>query len=156
MRSLRNLNIAIFLITALLLAALVFTGFRQNELASDYSKIVQESEGTIFFYTTIQDQAIEGLLSRDRTQLFASAKELEQLQTRYLALLDDPLISAQYKLSFMRDLDLGRVIVNLRNLAEKSGNDELVLGIMGQLRTMNKQFLQFDRIVVNEMRSRVM
>ncbi|WP_310598587.1 hypothetical protein [Desulfobulbus sp.] len=156
MQSLRRFNIALFSIIALLLAALVATGFRKQNMAFDYDAIVQESESTIFLYTTVQDQAMEGLLSRDRSQLFAAAKEFEQLQSRYTALLDNALISTQYKLSFMGDLDLGRVIVNLRTLAEKSGSDELAKQIMAQLRHINKQFLQFDRIVVNEMRSRVM
>lgn len=156
MRSLRRLNIATFFAAALLLAALIFIGFRQNNLAVDYNTIVQESEGTIFLYATIKDQATEGLLSRNQSQLLSASKEFEQLQSRYTALLDNPLISAQYKLSFMRDLDLGRVIVNLRTLAEKPDNDQLILKITDQLRQMNKQFLQFDRIVVNEMRSRVM
>lgn len=156
MQSLRRFNIAILSIIALLLAALVVTGFRKHNMAFDYSAIVQESESTIFLYTTVQDQATEGLLARDRAQLFAAAKEFEQLQSRYTALLDNPLISTQYKLSFIRDLDLGRVVVSLRTLAEKPANEELILQIMAQLRHINKQFLQFDRIVINEMRSRVM
>ena len=156
MRSLRRLSAVTFTGTAILLAVLILIGFRHNNLAQDYSSIVQDSESTIFLYTTIQDQSTEGLLSRDRSQLLAAAKELEQLQSRYVALLDNPLIPTQYKLSFLQDLDLGLVVVNLRNLAERPENDDLILRIMGQLRHMNKQFLQFDRIVVNEMRNRVM
>lgn len=156
MRSLRRLNLTTFFVIALLLAALVGIGVRQNALAIDYNAIVQESESTIFLCATLQDQAMAGLLSRDQSQIFAAAKEFEHLQSRYTSLLDNSLISAQYKLPFMQDLDLGRVIVNLRMLAEKPENDELTLDVMGQLRHMNKQFLQFDRIVVNEMRNRVM
>jgi hypothetical protein len=142
--------------TALLLATLVLAGFRQNILAHDYNTIVQESESTIFLYTTIQDQATQGLLSRDQSQLLGAAKEFEQLQSRYVALLDNPLIPTQYKLSFLQELDFGRMVVNLRNLSDKPTNDDLILQIIGQLRLMNKQFLQFDRIVVNGMRNRVM
>lgn len=156
MRSLRRLSAVTLLGTALLLAALVLTGIRQNNLALDYSTIVQESESTIFLYTTIQDQATQGLLSRDQSQLLGAAKEFEQLQSRYVALLDNPLIPTQYKLPFLQELDFGRVVVNLRNLAEKPANDDLILQIMGQLRLMNKQFLQFDRVVVNGMKNRVM
>lgn len=156
MQSLRKFNIAVFSIIALLLAILIVTGLYKHNMAFDYSAVVQESEGTIFLYTTIQDQATEGLLSRDRSLLIAAAKEFEQLQSRYTALLDNSIISTQYKLSFMRDLDLGHVVINLRILAEKPGDEELTLQIMGQLRHINKQFLKFDRIVVNEMRSRVM
>lgn len=156
MRSLRRLSTVTLSGTVLLLAALVLTGIRQNNLARDYSTIVQESESTIFLYTTIQDQATQGLLSRDQSQLQGAAKEFEQLQSRYVALLDNPLIPTQYKLSFLQEMDLGRVVVNLRNLAEKTTNDDLILQIVGQLRLMNKQFLQFDRIVVNGMRNRVM
>ncbi|MCX5870583.1 MAG: hypothetical protein NTY00_08105 [Deltaproteobacteria bacterium] len=156
MRSLRRLSAVTFLCTALLLGALVLTGLRQNILTSDYSTIVKESESTIFLYATIQEQATEGLLSRDPSQLLGAAKEFEQLQSRYVAMLDNRLIPSQYKLSFLQELDLGRAVINLRNLAENPANEDLTLKIMSQLRQMNKQFLQFDRIVVNEMRDRVM
>lgn len=156
MRSLRRLCVVTFSITALLLATLILIGIRHNNLSQDYIFIVQESESTIFLYTTIQDQSTEGLLSRNRPQLLSAAKELEQLQSRYVALFDNPLIPTEYKLSFLQELDLGMIIINLRNIAEKPENNELILKIMGQLRHINKQFLQFDRIVVNEMRNRVM
>lgn len=156
MRSLRRLSAVTFLCAAFLLGALVLTGIRQNILTSDYSTIVKESESTIFLYATIQEQATGGLLSRDPSQLLSAAKEFEQLQSRYVAMLDSRLIPGQYKLSFLQDLDLGRVVINLRNLAENPTNEDLILSIIGQLRQMNKQFLQFDRIVVNDMRNRVM
>jgi hypothetical protein len=117
---------------------------------------VQECESTIFLYTTIHDQAIQGLFSRDPAQIVGAAKEFEQLKSRYLALLDNPFIPTQYKLSFLQNLDVGQVVVNLRNLAEKPTNNELMIQIMAQLRLMNKQFLQFDRIVVNGMKNGVM
>lgn len=156
MRSLRRLSGITFLATALLLGALVLTGIRQNILTSDYTTIVQESESTIFLYATIQEQATEGLLSREPSQLLGAAKEFEQLQSRYVAMLDSRLIPSQFKLSFLQELDLGRVVINLRNLAENPANDDLILKVISQLRQMNKQFLQFDRIVVNDMRNRVM
>lgn len=155
MRSLRNLSVVTFLGTAILLGALVLTGVRQNILTSDYNTIVTESESTIFLYATIQEQATEGLLSRNPSQLLGAAKEFEQLQGRYVAMLDNRLIPTQYKLSFLQELDLGRAVINLRTLAENPTNEDLGLKIIGQLRQMNKQFLQFDRIVVNEMRDRV-
>lgn len=156
MRSLRRLSTVTFLGTALLLGALVLTGIRQNILTSNYGTIVKESESTIFLYATIQEQATEGLLSRDPLQLLSAAKEFEQLQSSYLAMLDNRLIPSQYKLSFLQELDVGRVVINLRNLAENTTNEDLILKIISQLRQMNKQFLQFDRIVVNEMRDKVM
>jgi len=156
MRSLRRLSVVTFLCTALLLGALVLTGLRQNSLTVDYSSIVKESESTIFLYATIQEQATEGLLSRDPTQLLGAAKEFGELQSRYVAMLDNHLIASQYKLTFLQELDVGRVVINLRNLAENPTNEDLIQKIIGQLRQMNKQFLQFDRVVVNEMRDRVM
>ncbi len=71
-------------------------------------------------------------------------------------MLDNHLIPSQYKLTFLQNLDLEQVVINLRNLAEKPDNDDLILTILNQLRQINKQFLQFDRIVVGEMRNRVM
>lgn len=156
MRTLRRFSAVTLTCSAILLALLVFVGFRQNNLALDYNTIVQESERTIFLFATIQDQATQGLLSRDQSELNAVAKEFEQLQSRYISLLDNKLIPTQYKLSVIKELDFGHVVVNLRNIAEKPANNEFIMQIIGQLRLMNKQFLQFDRIVVNGMRNKVM
>jgi hypothetical protein len=156
MRSLRRFIAVTLFSTAVLLSALVAAGIRQNNLSNDYSTIVQESESVIFLYTTIQDQVTQGLFSRDQPQILGATKELEQLQSRYIALLDSPLIPSQYKLSFLQELDFGRMVVSLRNLAEKPSNDELIMQIIGQVRLMNKQFLQFDRVVVNGMRNRIL
>ena len=66
------------------------------------------------------------------------------------------MIPSQHKLSFLQKLDLEGVVINLRNLAENPASKPLSLEIISQLRQINKQFLQFDRIVVSEMRNRVM
>lgn len=156
MRSLRKLSLIIFVITAMLLAVLIVTGFRQNSLMSDYSDIVKESESTIFFYSTIREQTTEGILSRNPIQLVAATREIEQLQSRYVAMLDNQLIPSQYKLSFLQNLDLEQLVLDLKYLAETPANNDLILKIIAKLRQINNQFLQFDRIVLSEMRNRVM
>ncbi len=156
MRSLRKLCRIAFLGTALLLGILVITGFLQNNLMGDYNTIVKESEETIFLYATIREQATEGLLFRDPIPLSSAAKEFEKLHGRHSSMLDNHLIPSQYKLSFLQDLDLELVVINLKNLAEKPDNEDLVIEIISQLRQINKQFLQFDRIIISEMRNKVM
>ena len=122
----------------------------------NYNTIVKESEGTIFLYATIREQATEGLLSRDPALLLSAAKEFEKLHSRHTSMLDNHLIPSQYKLSFLQDLDLERVVVNLKSLAEDPEDTALTKKIIGQLRQINKQFLQFDRIIISEMRNGVM
>ena len=156
MRSLRRLSRITFLATALLLGLLVFTGYHQNKLRGNYNTIVKESERTIFLYSTVREQTTEGLLSRNPPPLLAAAKEFEKLHGRYTSMLDNHLIPSQYKLSFLQNLDLEQIVINLRNLAEEPENEDLVITILNQLRQINKQFLQFDRIVVGEMKNRVM
>lgn len=156
MRSLRKLSRTTFLGTALLLGILVFTGFRQNNLMDNYTTIVKESEGTIFLYATIREQATEGLLSRDPTLLLGAANDFEKLHSRHTSMLDNHLIPSQYKLSFLQDLDLERAVINLKSLAEDPEDNALTKKIISQLRQINKQFLQFDRIIISEMRNGVM
>lgn len=55
------------------------------------------------------------------------------------------LIPSQHKLSFLKDLDLKIVVINLKNLAKKPGNENLILKTLSQLRQINKQFLQFTK-----------
>jgi len=156
MKSLLKLSRITFLGTAVLLGILVFTGFRQNNLMDSYNTIVQESEGTIFLYTTIREQAIEGLLFKDSTPLLSAAREFEKLHSRHSSILDNHLIPSQYKLSFLQDLDLEQIVINLKKLAEKPDNEDLTIKIVSQLRLINKQFLQFDRIILSEIKNRVM
>ncbi len=156
MRSLRRLSGVTFLAIAILLAILVFTGLQQNSSMLDYTTIVKESESTIFLYATIREQATDGLLRREPAPLLGAAKEFETLYAKYIALLDNNGIPVQYKLSFFKEIDLEQVVINLRNLAENPNNKVLSAQVIRQLQQMNKQFLQVDRIVINEMRNRVM
>lgn len=156
MRSLRRLSAFSFVSTALLLAMLIITGYSQNGMMNSYSAIVKESESTIFFYSTIREQTTKGLLSKDVTQLLGAATAIEQLHGRYTAMLDNHLIPSEYKLSFLQKIDLEQIAIHLKNMAETPQDDALALAILDQLRQINNQFLQFDRIVVSEMRSRVM
>ncbi|MBW1636605.1 MAG: hypothetical protein JRJ68_10065 [Deltaproteobacteria bacterium] len=156
MRSLRRLCRITFLATALLLGILVLTGYRQNTLMSSYDTIVDESERTVFLYATIREQTTEGLLAGKPSLLLAAAKEFEKLHGRYTSMLDSHLIASQYKLSFLQNLDLEKIVINLKNLVEKPDNEPLIMDVLNQLRQINKQFLQFDRVVISEMRNRVM
>jgi len=156
MRSLRRLCRLTFLTTALLLGILVLTGYRQNNLMSSYNTIVDESEKTVFLYSTIREQTTEGLLAGKPSLLMAAAKEFEELHGRYTSMLENHLIPTQYKLSFLQNIDLEQMVINLKNLSENLDNQPLILTILTQLRQINKQFLQFDRIVIAEMRNRVM
>ncbi len=155
MHSLRKLSIITFTGTALLLAFLIVTGLQQHSLMDDYNTIVKESESTMFFYSTLREQTTEGLLSRNSTQLIAATKEIEKLQSRYVAMLDNRLIPSQYKLSFVQNLDLEQLVLDLKNLAESPNDIKISLKILTQLRQINNQFLQFDRIVISEMRNKV-
>jgi len=156
MKSLRNLSRLTFAVLMILLGILVWTGFQQNRLISRYDTIVEESERIIFLYATIREQITEALLSRDSVQLVLQATEVEKFNSRYTSMLENHLIPSQYKLSFLKDLDFEQLAVSLKNLGERSDSDDNVLEIFGHLRQINKQFLQFDRIVVSEMKSKVM
>ncbi len=156
MKSLRSLSRLTFAVLVILLGVLVWTGFQQNRLINRYDTIVEESERTIFLYATIREQITEALLSRNSAQLVFQATEVEKFNSRYTSMLENHLIPSQYKLSFLKDLDFEQLAVSLKNLAERSDSDDKVLEVLGHLRQINKQFLQFDRIVVSEMKSRVM
>ena len=156
MRSLRRLSVVTFLSIAVLLAILIFTGIQQNRSMRDYDALVQESQSIIFLYATIREQTTEGLLKRDATPLLAAAKEFEALYVRYTALLENSHIPMQYKLPFINKIDLEGVVITLRSLAENPQDSEKSSGVLKQLRQMNKQFLEVDRVVIGEMKNRVM
>ncbi len=156
MRSLRRLSTFTFLGTAVLLAMLLVAGYSQNRMMDAYSTIVKESESTIFFYSTIREQITEALLTQDAAQTKAAATEIEQLHGRYTDMLESRLIPGHYKISFLKEIDLEKVAMALKSMAESPTDTTLALALVGQLRQINNQFLQFDRIVVSEMKNRVM
>jgi hypothetical protein len=156
MRSLRRLSSATFLGSTILLALLIITGYSQNRLMGDYSAIVKASESTIFLYSTIREQTTVGLLSKKPAQILSAAREIEQLQGRYTDMLENRLIPSQYKISFLKEIDLEQIVIELKMVAENLNDMELTLKIQSQFRKINTQFLQFDRIVIAEMKNRVM
>ncbi len=156
MRSLRRLSTFTFLCTAILLGMLLVAGYYQNRMMDTYSTIVKQSESTIFFYSTIREQTTEALLTQNASQLQAAAREIEQLHGRYTDMLESRLIPGQYKISFLKEIDLEQVAINLKSMAESPTDTTQALAIVSQLRQINNQFLQFDRIVVSEMKNRVM
>jgi len=155
MRSLRKMCSLTLLVTVLLFGVLLYTGVRQNSLTKKYDSIVEQIESTIFHYATIREEATEGVLTKDPARLSGAAKEFKQLHVKYTSILDNHLIPNQYKLSFLQKLDLEQMVINLRNLSVNLDEEILTHQVIKQLRQINYQFLKFDRIVVGEMRSRV-
>ncbi len=156
MRSLRRLSTITFLCTALLLGMLLIAGYSQNRMMDAYNTIVKQSESTIFLFSTIREQTTEALLTQNASQIQAAAREIEQLHGRYTDMLESRLIPGQYKISFLKEIDLEQVAIDLRSMAEAPTDTTQALAIVSQLRQINNQFLQFDRIVVSEMKNRVM
>ena len=150
-----KLSTATLLLTVVLLAVLIVTGFKQYNLAHRHNSLVKESEKTIFLYATIREQVTEGIISKNPLSLTTAADGFERLYSRFTAILENQLIPNQYKLSFIQEMDLEQIVINLKKLSSHPENNTLSLTVANQLRQMNNQFLQFDRIVVSEMRNKI-
>lgn len=141
---------------ALLLLGLVASGFLYNRHAAEYKKIVDQGEEIIFTYTTVREQATEALLLGNQQHLLAAAAQFDKLHSLYTSLLENNLFPSSYKLTLLKEIDLVGLVIAMRQLPAGLADDSLNVAVVEKLRQINDQFMAFDRIVVSEIKDRVM
>lgn len=156
MISLRRMVTLNLLVACLTLAALLIAGFFYQQRSHDYARIVTASEESIFHFSNSREQALEALLAGNKLQLQDSAAQLEKIHGRLLALQEDRSLPASSRLALLQDMDLAGAVIALRRLAGSSQPESDRLALLGQLRQLHSQFVRFDRVVVSDMKERLL
>jgi len=155
MYSLRKTGHLAFISVAILLIFVVFLGFRQYQLTGQYSAIISQSEASIFQFSTLREQITASLIERNWDKVVAAAQDFKDLNAALVRLQENNLIPTEYKLDMAKQVDLPGLAIASKDIAATSDKVAYSLNLQHQMRTLADYLLQFDRIIVSQMRAKV-
>ncbi|MBU0664785.1 MAG: hypothetical protein KJ990_09620 [Proteobacteria bacterium] len=155
MYSLKKTGYLAFISVACLLAFVLLLGFRQYQLTGQYNKIITQSEESIFQFTTLREQITASLIENDWDKVVASSRDLKDLNSSLVRLQENELIPAEYKLDMAKQVDLSGLAISSKNIIAAGDKIAHSLNLQRQMRQLADYLLQFDRIIVSQMRAKV-
>ncbi len=155
MYSLKKTGYLAFTLLAGLLVFVVFLGFRQYQITGEYNKIISQSEEAIFQFSTIREQITTGLIEQNWNTVLAAAKDLKTLNSSITQLLENAIIPAEYKLDMVGKVDLSGLALSSQNIINAEDKVAYSLNLQRQTRILGDYLLRFDRIIVSQMRAKV-
>jgi hypothetical protein len=155
MYSLRKTGYLAFVAVACLLVFVVFLGFRQYQLTGQYSAIISQSEASIFQFSTLREQITASLIEQNWDKVVAASQDFKDLNAALVRLQENNLIPTEYKLDMAKQVDLSGLAIASKNIAATSDKVAYSLNLQHQMRSLADYLLQFDRIIVSQMRAKV-
>lgn len=155
MYSLKKIGYFSFISVACLLAFVVLLGFRQFQLTEQYNKIITQSEESIFQFATIREQITASLIENDWNKVVAASRELKELNSTLVHLQENDLIPTEYKLDMAKQVDLSGLAISSKDIVAAENKVTYSLNLQRQMRALADYLLQFDRIIVSQMRAKV-
>ncbi len=155
MRSLKRTSYFVFTGVAVLLLFVIILGFRQYQLTGRYKIIITQSEQIIFQFSTIREQITTSLIENDWKKIVQAADQLKSLNSSLARLQENTLIPGEYRLDMAKQIDLSGMAISVKNISSASDKVAQSLSLQNKMRTLAEYLIQFDRIIVSHMRSRV-
>jgi len=155
MYSLKKTGYLAFVAVACLLVFVVFLGFRQYQLTGQYSAIISQSEASIFQFSTLREQITASLIEQNWDKVVAASQDFKDLNAALVRLQENNLIPTEYKLDMAKQVDLSGLAIASKNIAATSDKVAYSLNLQHQMRSLADYLLQFDRIIVSQMRAKV-
>jgi hypothetical protein len=155
MYSLKKKGYMAFASIACLLFFVVILGLRQHQLTKQYNKIISQSEESIFQFSTIREQITAALIERDWEKVAVASRDLKGLNSTLVRLQENDIIPAEYKLDMAKQVDLSGLAIAVKNSIAIEDKVAYSLKLQGQTRILADYLLQFDRIIVSQMRAKV-
>ncbi len=155
MRSLKKTGYLAFVAVAILLIVVLLLGIRQYQLTGQYTTIIRQSEESIFQFSTIRERITESLITHDWDKAAAAAQDFKVLNATLVRLQESDLIPSEYKLDMAKQIDLSGLAITSRNITSTEDKIAHSLKLQNQMRTLAEYLLQFDRIIVSQMRAKV-
>jgi hypothetical protein len=155
MRSLKKTSYFTFIGVASLLLFVIILGFRQYQLSERYNSIITLNEKMIFQFSTIREQITTSLIKNDWQKTANTSEQLNNLNSSVARLQENILIPGEYRLDMAKQLDLTGLAITLKELPSNSDKLAGSLILQNKLRSLAEYLLQFDRIIVSQMRSKL-
>lgn len=155
MYSLKKTSYLAFTSVAALLLFVVILGLRQYQLTEQYNKIISQSEESIFQFATIREQITESLIEKDWAKVVAASRDLKELNSTLVRLQENDIIPSGYKLDMAKQVDLSGLAISSNNIIAAGDKVTHSLNLQRQTRILADYLWQFDRIIVSQMRAKV-
>ncbi len=155
MYSLKKASYLAFTGVAALLIFVVILYVRQYQLTARYSTIISQSEEVIFQFSTIREQITTSLIEKDWEKIVSVADQLKGLNSALARLQENTLIPGEYRLDLAKQVDLPGLAISLKKIPPSSDKVAPSLRLQGEMRTLAEYLMQFDRIIVSQMRAKV-
>ena len=141
-----------FFITVALIAGtlgfLLMLAVNQFQLYGQHEKIISQTEKFIFQYSIIREQIIEDVVSGRVDELEELSSSVEELNANIIKILNNSLIPAEYKFSFLQQIDLPGLALLLRKASSDTANTNLLQIINQETRVIGERFILFERLVL--------
>jgi len=140
---------------AVLLVFVIILSVRQYQLTERYNKIITQSEEMIFQFSTIREQITTSLIEKDWGKIVSAADQFKKLNSALARLQENTLIPGEYRLDMAKQVDLSGLAILSKEIL--SANDKVAhsISLQGKMRTLAEYLMQFDRIIVSQMRAKV-
>ncbi len=155
MRSLKKTSYIAFMGVALLLSLVIILGFRQYQLSERYNVVITQSEEIIFQFATIKEQITTSLIKQDWSSVVTISDQLKKLNSSIARLQENTLIPGEYRLDMAKQLDIAALAITSKEILRNPDKIKGSLVLQNKMRKIAEYLLQFDRIIVSQMRSKV-
>ncbi len=155
MRSLKKISYPAIIGIAVLLLFVIVLAFRQYQLTERYNQIISQSEEIIFQFSTIREQITSSLIQKNWNKITDSADQLKSLNSSLARLQENTLIPGEYRLDMAKQMDLAGLTISSKEILSANDKTAHSLNLQKKMRQLADYLMQFDRIIVSQMRAKV-
>ncbi len=155
MRSIRKMSALAFMGVTVLLIFVIILGIRQYQLGTRYNAVITQSEKVIFQFSTIREQITTSLIERDYEKIDLAADQLNTLNSLLARLQENTFIPGEYRLDMARQADLSGLAIFAKKILTSGDKVSQGLILQNKMRSLAEYMLKFDRIIVSQMRAKV-
>ena len=155
MLSLKKTSYLAFIGVAGLLVFVIILCVRQYQLTARYNTTINQSEEIIFQFATIREQITTTLITSNWEKISVAADQLKILNSALVRVQENALIPGEYRLDMAKQIDLSGMSILSKEIASSGNKVEDSLRLQKQMRALADYLMQFDRIIVSQMRAKV-
>ena len=155
MQSLKKISYLAFIGVAALLVFVVVLCIRQYQLTARYNMTIRQSEEVIFQFATIREQITASLIEKNWRRIDSVADQLKKLNSTLVRLQENTLIPGEYRLDMAKQVDLSGLSISSKEISSSDNKIAHSLRLQKEMRSLADYLMQFDRIIVSQMRAKV-
>ena len=143
-------KVLFFVITTvgLLLAIVLFLGTKQFFLYRHYTEVSSKSEQLVFSFSNIKEHITEALIAGNSLDIKKNIEDIQKLNVDITTILNDILIPDEYKLIFINQIDLGAIILQLKEIRDgQAASNENRIKLSANLRQLYNRLERFDQVI---------